>query len=236
MTRSAKSPFRVLVAAAMLVAPAAQAKVFRRGGAAPDELNNGSLPWENAYRANMTVNGRPARMHIYSARFSEPVVEQLKARFQSLGATVRVAGSRDGATGTAVWPDREASFIVLAPHDQPRQTIMVYFPEAGKKTGKVVFPVPEFKRGKTLTTISDDDTNTFLATIETPVSATEAHSFYAGALQGEGWTLAAPALVDNGTISGMAVYQKKERVCYVQATDRMAGLNMVTLLVKGGTL
>ena len=97
-------------------------------------------------------------------------------------------------------------------------------------------PVPEFNRAKVRNTITDDETGTYSATLETSASCTEVHSFYAGALQAEGWEMVAPALVKDGRISGMAVYQKKRKICYVQAVDRVGGLNLITLLVKGGAL
>jgi hypothetical protein len=212
------------------------AKVFRWGQKAPDELNNGSLPWDNAYRVNMTVNGKPTRMHVYSARHSEPVLHQLTTRFEALGARVRATRSQDGATGVAQWPDRSASFIILSPDNEPNQTVMVYFPDPDARVEQVTFPVPEYTRAKRVTTISDDDTATFMATSETSDSATEIHDYYLRSMKGDGWELRSPALVKNGTVSGMAVYQKGKKICYVQAVDRQGRPNMVTLLVKGGAL
>lgn len=212
-------------------------KVFRLfGTGGRDVFNNGSLPWEHAYQTRMTVNGKPSTVHMYSARYSEPVVEQLKQRFAELGATVQVARSEEGATGVARWPDQTASFIVLAQPGEPSQQIFIYQPEPGAVAKPATLPVPDNPRSRVLTTVSDDDTGTFLATLETSASATETHAFYARALPGAGWQLVAPALVKDGTISGMAVYQRKKQICYVQATDRMDGLNMITLLVKAGTL
>lgn len=230
---------RGLLAACIIAgftAASLQAKVFRGLGPAPDELNNGNLPWETASRTKMTVNGKSAMVHIYSARYTEPVVEQLRGRFEALGAKVTVMASRDGATGVAKWPDREARFIVLAPHSEPRKHIIVYYTKPDAVSKKVRFPVPEYARGKTRTTISDDDSGTFLATIDTSDSATDIHTFYAQALQGSGWKMVVPATVNNGTVQGMAAYQKKKKICYVQAVDRLGEPNMITLLVKGGSL
>lgn len=226
----------IFCAAVVLFAMTSPAKVFRGMGSAPDELSNGSLPWENAIRTKMTVNGHSAMMHIYSARYTEPVVEQLRARFEALGAKVVILRSPDGATGTAKWPDREARFLVLAPQAEPRKTIIVYYTQPGETPRKVRLPVPEYVRGKILTTISDDDTGTFLATLQTTDSATDIHAFYARTLQAKGWAMVAPATVHNGTIRGMATYQKKKKICYVQAAERPGELNMITLLVKGGAL
>lgn len=233
MTRTV---YTLLLPLLLFVAVAADARVFRWKGAAPDELNNGNLPWETAYRTKMTVNGQPARMHVYSARYNEPVVAQLKARLETLGAEVQVSRSPDGATGSAVWPDRRAGFIVLSPHDQPQQTVMVYFPEAGKAKREVVFPVPEYTRGRRRTTVSDDGSNTFLAVVESNDSPTEIHGYYARELPAAGWELVAPAVVADGTVRGMAVYRKKNKICYVQAVGRTGQPSMLTLLVKGGSL
>ncbi|MCF7849210.1 MAG: hypothetical protein K9M45_10185 [Kiritimatiellales bacterium] len=230
--RWAGAVFGVLI----LVAPGS-AKVFRwLGPGGNDELNNGSLPWESAYQTKMTVNGRKSIVKLYSARHSEPVVDQLKARFEAMGAKVTVARSSGGATGVARWPDRNAGFLIISPPGEPVQQIIVYQPEPGSFAKQVSFPVPEYQRGRVLSTLSDDQNGTFLATIETTDSATEVHSFYAGSLIGNGWEMAAPALVKNGTISGMAVYTKKKEVCYVQAADRPGKPNIITLLVKGGAI
>lgn len=227
----------LLVLSLTLVFPVS-GKVFRLfggGDGGADTFHNGSLPWSKVYVTQMTVNGRPAKMRIYSARYSEPVVDQLKTRFEELGARVQVSRSEQGANGRAVFTDHALGFMVLKPPEEPTQQIFIYEPtgEAGKAAKP---PIPEYNRATVRTTISDDETGTYLATLDTTSSATESHAFYAKALQAQGWTIVAPALVKNGTLSGMAVYEKKSKVCYVQTTDRTDGANMITLLVKGGTL
>jgi len=212
------------------------AKVFRLFGAGgQDAFQNGSLPWDAAYKTEMTVNGRPAVVKIYSARQTEPVINQLKTRFEELGATVQVARSPDGATGRAVWPDRTVGFLVMKPPKEPVQQIFIYEP-TGKQGRPAELPVPDYNRATVRTTISDDVTGTYMATLETSASATEAHTFYAGAMPATGWEMVAPALVKNGRISGMAVYQKKSKICYIQVADRINSASTITLLVKDGTL
>jgi hypothetical protein len=232
--------FRISVLAAFflsgIILPAS-GKVFRLfGGSDGDAFQNGSLPWDSAYRTQMTVNGRKATVKIYAARYTEPVEEQLKRRFEDLGAQVLMARSESGATGTAKWPDRSVGFIVMSPPGEPLQQIVIYEPEPGTKGVPGRLPVPAYPQGKVVNVISDDDTGTLYATLESSASATDAHSFYARELPAQGWSMVAPAMVRHGTISGMAVYQKKKKICYVQATDRVGGLNMITLLVKGGAL
>lgn len=221
-----------------LVFPAG-GKVFRLfgggGSGDGDVFHNGSLPWDKAYVTQMTVNGRPATMRIYSARFSEPAVNQLKARFEALGAKVEVNRSENGAAGRAVFPDQTYGFLVLRPPKEPTQQIFVYEP-TGEEGKAARMPVPEYSRASVRTTISDDKTGTYLATLETSSSATETHVFYARALTADGWKMVAPARIGGGTVSGMAVFEKRSKVCYVQAVDRMDGPNVITLLVKGGTL
>lgn len=226
----------VLLSISALVVFPVSGKVFRLfGSGGEDAFQNGSLPWDTAYKTEMTVNGRPATVNVYSARHSEPVVKQLKSRFEQLGATVQVARNENGASGRAVWADRTVGFLVVKPPTEPVQQIFIYEP-TGQQGRAAAMPVPEFSRAKVRSTITDDETGTYTATLQTAASCTEVHTFYAGALQAEGWEMVAPALVKDGRISGMAVYQKKRKICYVQAVDRVGGLNLITLLVKGGAL
>lgn len=226
-----------LLALLVLVVPVS-GRVFRSlGPTKVPELNNGLYPWENAYQTTMTVNGKPTEMRLYSVRFSQPVVEQLKGRFEDLGAAVVLNETPDGATGMAKWPDgQEARFLVLSPASEPRHLVFVFYPEPGSNQDEVRFPVPKYDRGTVESTVSNEKTDTFSATLSTPDSATQVHSFYASRMAAEGWTLVAPATVGNGTIGGMAVFMKRSQVCYVQSTDKPGQPNMVTLLVKGGRL
>ena len=126
--------------------------------------------------------------------------------------------------------------MVLSPSSQPNHMIFVFYPEDGVPADVPRFPVPVYDRGKVKNTVMDDDTGVFMATIETPDSSTQIHSFYQHNLSGRGWTLVLPAKVRNGTVSGMAIYQKKKKICYVQATHHSGASNILTLLVKGGKL
>lgn len=234
-----KFHFITLVFLFLLLVFPVSGKVFRLfglgGGAGEDPFHNGSLPWDKAYVTKMTVNGRPAVMRVYSARFSEPAVNQLKTRFEELGAKVDLTRSENGAAGRAVFPDQTMGFLVLQPPQEPIQQIFVYEP-TGEEGKAARMPIPEYSRAAVRTTISDDKTGTYLATLVTASSATETHVFYADALRADGWKMVAPARIGDGTVSGMAVFEKKSKVCYVQAVDRADGLNVITLLVKGGTL
>ncbi len=226
----------VLLSVVLALSLPAFGRVFRLfGGGGEDGFHNGTLPWDKAYVTQMTVNGRPATVRIYSARFSEPAVNQLKTRFEELGARVEMTRTEEGAAGRAVFPDRALGFLVLRPPKEPTQQIFVYEP-TGAPGRPAKPPVPEYPRATVRTTVTDEDTGTFLATFDTASSATETHVFYAEAMTAAGWKMVAPALIKDGTVTGMAVYERKSQVCYVQATDRVGGPNMITLLVKGGAL
>lgn len=221
----------------LVLVAVAPAEIFRRlGPARVPELNNGLYRWENAYRTTMTINGRPSEMRLYSVRFSEPVVDQLVSRFEALGAKVTVGRSVGGAAGVASWPDKEARFLVISPEGEPRHLVFVFYPQPGSKPASVDFPVPKYTGGKVEYTVSDDDTGTFFATISTLDSATAIHSYYTSAMAAEGWSQVSPPVVAGGRVSGMALYRKNKKICYVQAVDRPGRGNMVTLLVKGGKL
>lgn len=234
-----KTPLIGALALLMCAAvPPAAAKVFRfLGPSKVPELNDGRFGWDSAYKTRMTVNGQPSDVRIYSARYSTPVLDQLKTRFEELGAEVELLQGPGGATGKAVWPDgKEARVLVLSPESEPRHLMFVFYPEPGAKPAAAQFPVPRYQGGDVEYTVSNDETGTFFAQLSTMADATEVHSFYAASLAAEGWKLIMPALVRDGTISGMAVYEKGKDVCYVQAVNRPGRSNAVTLLVKGGKL
>lgn len=232
-SKSGKSASLLIFVLMLFVAGSLSAKVFRGAGRVVDILNNGSLPWETISRTPMMVNGRTAMMHLYSARYTEPVAEQLKARFEVLGAEVHLARSAEGVTGVARWLDgRKARFLVVAPHSSPRKHVVVYFTEADSAIEKVKFPVPSYKRARVLSTVVNGETESFLATLKTADSSTEIHTFYSQQMQADGWEMLVPAMVNQGILSGMAVYKKKKKICYVQAINQVGDLNMITLLVK----
>lgn len=214
------------------------AEVFRinPAGVSVPKLNNGVYRWENAYTTTMTVNGRKSEVELYSVHPAEPIVAQLKDRFEQMGADVTLSVGPDGATGTAQWTDREARFLVLSPQEIERQLVFVVYPELGTVPQPVHFPVPSYPDAAVCQTISDDKSGMFLATLSTTDAAAEVHRFYAEQMAATGWRQVAAAPAVNGASSGMAVYSKGPEVCYVQAVDRMGRDNRITLLVKGGTL
>lgn len=214
------------------------AEVFRTNpvGASALKLNNGVYRWENAYTTTMTVNGRKSDVELYSVHIAEPVLAQLKDRFEQMGASVSITPGPDGATGIARWPAREARFLVLSPPEIDRQLVFVFYPELGTVPNPVNFPVPKYRDAAVFQTISDDESGMFLATLSTMDEAAGVHRFYAEQMAAEGWIQMAAAPAINGAPSGMAVYVRGTEVCYVQAVDRLGRDNMITLLVKGGKL
>jgi len=214
----------------------AEARVWRGLNSKDPLLSDGTLHWTVARRTKFTRNGKPLEMNLYTVRYTEPAVNQLKSRFEALGAKVVVVRGRDGVTGVARWPNKKARFIVLTPRNDPLKYIIVTWSHPKKKSKKVRLSIPTYPRGKKPSTISDNGTHTVVISQQTTDSPSEIHSFYARKLTALGWKMVVPAIVSHGTIRGLATYQKKNRICFIQASKRKGGLNMITVLVKKGTL
>jgi hypothetical protein len=212
------------------------ARVWRTVGHLEGRLNTAGLPWTKAYGTTMTVNGLKNEVVLYSARYSQPVVQQLENQFKLQGAAVIVKQTEEGASGLARWPDHEARFLVLSPKSEPRHLVFIFYPETGGNKPSPRFPVPEYDRGKLVNVVTDDDTLTFFASFETPDSSTMVHDFYLNRLSALGWKVVTPAVVKYGDVKGVAVYQKQNKICYVQSKGGGGALNMITLLVKDGAL
>ena len=228
--KSLKSILLVLLLGGSFVATG---RVFRGISVGEGRLNTVGLPWEFAYKTTMEVNGRRNDLRVYSARFNEPVVEQLRDQFERQGAKVSFHETTDGAQGLAKWDDREARILVLSPSSQPNQMIFLFYPEAGAARAPTRSPIPEYPGGVGLKTVLNEGTGTLCTTLETEDSPEQVLVFYAGTLTANGWDAVVPA---GAGASRMAIYQKRERICTVLATHRIDGPNRVTVLVKGGGL
>lgn len=224
------------VLAVFLLQAGSHAKVWRILGGSEHRLNVTGLPWEGAYQTTMNVNGRRNEVHLYSARYTEPVVEQVRRQFEAQGARVTLRTTEEGASGIAKWEGREAKILVLSPKTEPRHLIFLFYPDPSARREQVVFPVPRYKQAEPKNVVVDEDTGVFSATIKTYDSATEVHDYYLAKLTSKGWSLVLPARISNGEVNGMAIYQKKKQICYVQAVNKQGRANIVTLLVKGGKL
>jgi len=214
----------------------APGRVFRARNVPAGRLNTAGLPWEFAYHTTMNVNGRRNEVYLYSARFNEPVLEQLKGQFEAQGAKVSLQKTADGATGMARWDDGEARLLVLSPTTQPNQMIFLFYPEAGAAAKSPRLPIPSYPGGVVGNTVLNEDTDTFCSTIETEDSAAQVQAYYAGELAAKGWKAAIPGSLQDGAASGMTIYHKRKMMCCVMAVDRPDGPNRVTLLVKDSGL
>lgn len=209
---------------------AVQAKVFRTIGTVEGRLNTVGLPWEFAYQTKMDVNGQENDLHVYAARFNEPVVDQLKHQFERQGAKVTISETNDGAQGLARWDDREARILVLAPPSQPNQMVFLFYPEPGKAQAPARLPIPEYPGALAKKTVTNQGTGSICATMDTEDPPEQVLAYYAEALSADGWRAVLPT--GSGS-TRMAMYQKRERICTVLASHRREGPNRVTLLVKG---
>ena len=229
--RSWKPILLVLLVGALAV----NGRVFRAVGVRAGQLNTVGLPLEFAYRTTMAVDGRRTEVHVYSARFNEPVVEQLRDQFEQQGFEVSFRQTADGAFGVAKGDGRETRILVLSPDSQPNQMVFLFYPEVGN-SGKSRFPIPGYPGGKMGHAVLDEDTDTFCATLETMDSSEQVHAFYAGVLGANGWKPATPPARSGNPEGGMAIFHKRNQVCCILAKDRPGGSNRVTLLVKGAGL
>ena len=204
------------------------AKVFRTVSDTRGRLNAVGLPWEQAYTTSMHVNGVRNDVVVYSARYNEPVVEQLKAQFELQGAEVVAEKSADGGgVGYARWEDGEARFVVAAPDSQPNIIIFLFYPEPGSPE-LPEFPIADYPQGRVLDTVSNDGTETFCRTLVTADSVMQVQRYYAEVLARDGWEPVLPLRMSNG----LSCYRKKEQTCSVLATRRDDSETNVTLLVR----
>ncbi len=206
----------------------AQARVFRLGGDTHGRLNAAGLPWEKAYETQMNVNGRRNNVVVYSARYSEPVVEQLVAQFNRQGATVQVGKNPGGgALGVAQWEGGEARILVLTPENEPNNLVFLFYPEEGRsRTPKS--PIPDYPRGTVTGTVANEDTKALCTTLTTLDSGMQVQRHYAEALAREGWIPMLPMRMS----SGMTLYHKGERTCCILAKEGNNGETLVTVLVR----
>lgn len=227
MKRGMKSILLPALLATLISWPAA-GRVFRLGVDTRGRLNVAGLPWQKAYQTRMTVNGRKNDVEVYSARYSEPVVEQLVAQFNRQGATVKIGKGPDGgALGVARWDGGEARIIVLAPEDQPNNLVFLFYPEAGN-SGTPESPIPDYPRGTVTSSVVNDDTKALCTTLKTLDSGMQVQRHYAEALARDGWRSVLPLRMSGG----MTFYRKGERTCCILAKERNNGETLVTVLVR----
>ena len=218
----------LLALLAGLLPPAVSGRVFRITGDTRGRLNAAGLPWELAYETTMNVNGRRNDVVVYSVRYTEPVIEQLRARFEGQGATVQLDPQPDGgALGRAAWDGGEARILVLAPDTQPNNVVFLFYPESGRSRVPQS-PVPDYPRGTEGSVVANEDTEAFCKSFTTMDSVDQVQRYYAEALARDGWRPVLPLRASGG----MAYFHRKESTCCVLAAAQKNGETVVTVLVR----
>lgn len=226
--------FRTMLCLALLgvLVPWSAGRVFRSSGGADGRLNVAGLPWQHAYNTVMNVNGQRNTVQVYAAGRHEPAAEQLRAQFESQGATVDIRQGTNGeAMGVARWDGSEARFLVMAPDTVSNPIVFLFYPETGS-ANEPAFPVPEYPGGVVDNTVFNEQTESFCATMKTLDAPEQVQQYYAGVLAASGWKPILPLRA----AGGMALFHRREQTCCVLANRRESGETFVTLLVRAGGL
>ncbi|MBN2162918.1 MAG: hypothetical protein JXR25_08755 [Pontiellaceae bacterium] len=227
MTGRAKQ-IGVLILAGGLLSGGAFGAVFRTGGNPKGRLNAVGLPWQEAYRTTMTVNGRRNDVVVFSARYDEPVAVQLKAQFELQGAEVHMAvDPQGGAMGTARWEGGEARIVVVGASDLPNQLVYLFYPEQGTPRS-VKAPVSGYPRANITEQVVNEDTGTFCSTAITADSVEQVQRYYQEIMAQEGWS----PLLSLPLGGGISWFRKGEKSCCILARPQDNGETTVTLLVR----
>ncbi len=221
-------PIGFVLLLVVLIPWGATGRVYEVVGDTHGRLNAVGLPWEPAYKTTMSINGQRNDVEVYSARWNEPVVEQLAAQFKLQGATVRIGKGPDGgAIGMAQWDGGKARILVVPAVDQANQMIFLFYPAKGAAQ-QAHSPIPEYPRGTTLKTVVNEDSKTFCASLETPDSAERVVRYYVEELSRDGWSPMLPLPLSGG----MLYFHRREQTCCVLANEGNNGATTVTVLVK----
>ncbi|WP_372806220.1 hypothetical protein [Pontiella sp.] len=237
MPRNPPSIHGLLAAGLLLLLPlAAGADVFSILG---ERWNGwipvGGLPWKKAYEAEMIVNDKHRVMHLYSARFDEPVLAQLNHVLQGLGAKFTYSATADGLTGVARKDGFEVRVLVSSPGSEPRHLIfLTYVDPNGRR--KIKDPVAPYPNGEKLSSVVNLKTETTYFSYKTPDTPMEIHQFYERTLLADGWERMTPPAFDRASVEAMAVFQKKKQVCHIQVRQRDGFSSTIAVLVKKGSM
>ncbi|MDF7826455.1 hypothetical protein P4B35_20665 [Pontiellaceae bacterium B12227] len=213
-----------------------EASVFRVTGEA---WNNwvavDGLQWEKAYDTEMIVNGRRQVLHLYCARYTEPVFDQLASRLQYLGAAFSFSDTDDGFSGIAKKGDFEVRILVSSPKSEPRHYIFLTYPEPGAKKN-VKVPVKQYPKSTVQSTVDNLRTRTAYATLKTSDQPIVVYQYYDQWLTSQGWNRMLPDsdLPEKG--GALKIYKRKDKVCYIQVRQGTGISSIITLLVKNGTI
>lgn len=226
-----------LTAILILLLPGfASARVWQAAGKFQGRMNPTGLSWTKAYQTRMNVNGRRSDLVMYTARYTEPVVEQIKQQLEMQGAEVKLSRSAQGAVGHARWSDSEAKFMVISSPSQPTHFIFFTYPNRSLLQSLPKLRVPEYVNGELRNIVEDEETQTVYASFDTHDTASEVHVYYGRTLPAKGWELVVPAVFRYGQAKGVSVYQKNNSLCYIQVTERSGEPSLLSILVKGGGL
>lgn len=219
----------LLVCSLCLVAGASVFKVVGRNW--NNWVPTGSLPWEKAYQTAMVVNGKRVDLHVYATRYNQPASLQLKGVLESIGAQVKSNSSED--SGVATLNDYEVKYLVSSPPSSPSKYIFLSYSDPRTATSPD-FPLPLYPNGQVLSTVSDLHTKTEYASLRTTATSTEVHEYYRQALTSDGWAQMKPCHVDAGESKGMAIYQRRGQICFIDIVPGKNISSTVTILVEKG--
>jgi hypothetical protein len=236
--RIVRSYFLVLIALLVfgLAALPAPASVFRMEGKAwSGWMPTGGLPWEKAYETDMVVDGKTVSLHLYSARYTEPVLEQLKSALAAVGAEMTFSTTQTGITGIARKGDYELRVLVASPAGEPRHLVFLTYANPNESR-PMKDPVVRYPNSRKLTATQNLSTGTDYLSLSTTDTAYQVHDFYEQQLLSDGWNRMTPPAVIREGATGMVVYQRKKKVCYIQVRQGKGISSTITILVKNGTM
>lgn len=216
--------------------PQGHATVFR----VTEEAWNGwvpvkGLPWEKAYETEMVVNGQRRIMHLYCARYSEPVLAQLKDRLNAVGARMEYTQTDSGFSGVARKGEFEVRVLVSASKDVPQQFVFLTYPapHGHKDIADPVEPYPHSERLSSVANLRTGTTYLSLKTFDPPYLV---HEFYERVLLAGGWKGMTPPMAERSHAETMSVFQRNNKVCHIQVRQTDGVSSTILILVKKGAL
>ncbi len=218
------------------VLPVAEASVFQVVGESWNSwFRVDGLPWTKAYETEMIVNDRCRFLQLYSARYDVPVVAQLKHRFNAMGATFTYSTTAEGLTGIARKGNFEVSVLVSSSPSDPRHLIFLSYREPnGKKVVKeVIAPYPGSRK---MSSVINAKTGSTYWSYQAKDDAVVVREYFENVLRAGGWKLMTPGESGRGYRPGVSVYQRKNKVCYIQVRQKDQFSSTITVLVKKATV
>lgn len=235
MTRGAfhvRSPRTAAALLVFILCLGAGASVFRiLGRTWSGWVPTGSLPWEKAYEAEMVVNGKRTELHVFTARYNQPVEEQLKQTLESVGADFNT--SAVGSAGIATLNDYSVSYMISAPPSEPVKFIFLSYTDPAGSVPQH-FPVELYSNGEVLSIVSNVGSRSECATVRTSDTPVEVHEFYRQLLLSQGWAQVKPSHAAYDERTDMAVYRKKEKICFIDVVPGENISSTITVLVENG--